>query len=154
MSHFMILATYSVRMQADTAPQGQFLPMITLYYILSIGYAFLALVWFIVAENWATKQNVPKFLVTFSGFIKRFLFWIFDEEPIWKMSKKIAPEKVSETAKLPPVNEQTSNVTAQTNESVIFSEEKKEEQAKKVCFTCDFCENCKKVIIKDLIFFK
>ena len=80
MSHFMILATYSVRMQADTSPQGQFLPMITLYYILSIGYAFVALIWFIIAENWTTKQNVPKFLVKFSVFIKRILFWIFDEE--------------------------------------------------------------------------
>ena len=140
MSHFMILATYSVRMQTDTSPQGQFLPMITLYYILSISYAFIALIWFIIAENWTTKQNVPKFLVTFSGYIKRVLFWIFDVEPFWKNSKKVEPEKVLANDKLPSTN--------QTNEPAILPEEKKEQQDKKanVCFTCDFCENCKKVL--------
>ena len=74
MTHFMTLATFSVRSQADIAPQGQFLPMITLYYVLSIMYTFIALIWFIVADHWTTKQNVPKFLVTFAAFIKRILF--------------------------------------------------------------------------------
>ena len=59
MSHFMTLATYSVRVQTDMSPQAQFVPMVTLYYVLSISYAFVSLIWFIVANNWATKQNIP-----------------------------------------------------------------------------------------------
>jgi hypothetical protein len=139
MSHFMTLATFSVRSQADQAPQAQFLPMITLYYVLSIMYAFIALIWFIVADHWTTKQNPPKFLVTFSAFIKRILFWIFDEEPIWR-SKKVAPEK-NETEK-PLAQESLTTTDAST-----LPEEKKSEETVKAnnCFTCDFCGDCQKV---------
>ena len=148
MSHFMILATYSVRMQADTSPQGQFLPMITLYYILSIGYAFVALIWFIIAENWTTKQNVPKFLVTFSVFIKRILFWIFDEEPIWKRGKKVVPEKKIEETKASTINQDPPMTKTDLSS---LPQEKKEDESKKaaVCFTCDFCENCQKVFLSN-----
>jgi len=139
MTQFMTLATFSVRSQADIAPQGQFLPMITMYYVLSIMYTFIALIWFIVADHWTTKQTIPKFLVTFAVFIKRILFWIFDEEPIWR-SKKIAPEKI-ETEKTP-----TEESSAKT-ETKALSEEKTSEQTTKAnnCFTCDFCGDCQKV---------
>ena len=133
MTQFMTLATFSVRSQADIAPQGQFLPMITMYYVLSIMYTFIALIWFIVADHWTTKQNAPKFLVAFAAFIKRILFWIFDEEHIG--IKKVAPEK------------------KETEESLTKTETKgspektKSEQTTKAnnCFTCDFCGDCQKV---------
>ena len=134
MSQFMTLATFSVRSQADIAPQGQFLPMITLYYVLSIMYTFIALIWFIVADHWTTKQNPPKFLVTFAAFIKRILFWIFDEESIGR-SKKVTPEK-KET-------EESSTKT----ETKGLPEKTKSEQTTKSnnCFTCDYCGDCLKV---------
>ena len=135
----MTLATFSVRSQADIAPQGQFLPMITMYYVLSIMYTFIALIWFVVADNWTTKQNIPKFLITFATFIKRIFFWIFDEEPIWK-SRKVAPEK-KETEK---ALTEESSAKAETK---AFPIEKKSEQTTKAnnCFTCDFCGDCQKV---------
>ena len=139
MSQFMTLATFSVRSQADVAPQGQFLPMITLYYVLSIMYTFIALIWFIVADHWTTKQNIPKFLGAFAAFIKRILFWIFDEESIGR-SKKVAPEK-KEVEKTP-----TEESSAKT-ETKALSEEKTSEQTTKstYCFTCDYCGDCQKV---------
>jgi hypothetical protein len=144
MTHFMTLATFSVRSQADVAPQAQFIPMITMYYVLSISYAFIALIWFIVADHLTTKQNIPKFLVAFAAFIKRILFWIFDEEPIWK-SRKVAPEKKETEEAL------TEESSAKT-EANALPEEKTSEQATKAnnCFTCDFCGDCRKVNNKEI----
>jgi hypothetical protein len=75
MTQLMVLATYSVRVQTDIAPQSQFMPMITLYYVLGISFVLIALCWFIIANNWTTKQNIPAFLVKFASIIKRILFW-------------------------------------------------------------------------------
>lgn len=75
MTQLMVLATYSVRVQTDISPQSQFMPMITLYYVLGISFVLIALCWFIIANNWTQKQNIPKFLIMFASAIKRVLFW-------------------------------------------------------------------------------
>ena len=137
---FMTLSVYSLRVQTDTAPQSQFLPLVTLYFILGISYAFIALIWFIVANNWTVKNNLPPFLVVFAGYIKRVLFWIYDETPIWK--SKIAPEPEKDKQKVLPPD----TSTVENKETVVKLSTETDDPSKKLlddpnvkckCNTCD-----------------
>ena len=71
--------------------------MVTLYYLLGILYTFIAYIWFVLANEFQTKANMPKFLMSFAVYVKRVLFWIFDVDPLWKKSAKIEPNFPKET---------------------------------------------------------
>jgi len=162
----MILAQYSVKVQSDMSPQSQFLPMVTLYYMLSISYAFVSLFWFIIANNWTVKTNIPPYVSKFASHVKKVLFWIFDEPPFWKYFcfKKNNNDEKEELVVLsnksddkaprgifPPINitpeekisaydisKDLENLNAKKEESIG----KKEEKPK--CNYCNFCDNCQK----------
>ena len=157
----MILAQYSVKVQSDMSPQAQFMPMVTLYYVFSISYAFVSLFWFIIANNWTVKTNIPPNVSKFAFNVKKVLFWIFDEPPFWryfcfKKDKNEEKEKLIVLSGKPdrPSSEtsQPINILLNDNsqaydiskdlENKDTSQEKKEEKPK--CNYCNFCENCQK----------
>ena len=159
MSQFMILAQNSVKVQSDMSPQAQFLPMVTLYFMLSISYAFVSLIWFIIANNWTVKNNIPPYVSKFASFVKKVLFWIFDEPPFWKFftykkSKDSEKDKLFEPSSR-ALSGMSLAVKIELNDSKSENHVKirdakpekkvdpvKEEKSK--CNYCNFCEKCQK----------
>jgi hypothetical protein len=160
MSIFMTLSVYSLRVSSDQAPQSKYLPMVTLYYMLGISYTFMAYIWFILANEFSTKEYLPKYLEIFAvKFIKRALFWLFNEKPLWK-SNKIATKKIEEDKAKLNDNMAIVKLKAESNSSEIKNDpgSHKEIHLSSIpnlpslvnlkCGNCDFCDKCKSV--KDL----
>jgi hypothetical protein len=147
MSQFMILAQYSVKVQSDMSPQAQFLPMVTLYFMLGLSYAFVSLIWFIIANNWTVKNNIPPYVSKFASYVKKVLFWIFDEPPFWKFFtlKKSNDNEKNKLFEKPDeaLSENSSVVKIELNDSKSENRVKIRDAQSK-CNYCDFCEKCQK----------
>ena len=63
MSIFLTLAIYSLRVSGDMPIQSKNFPWIAIYYFLGIFYAFISLVWFVIANQLRSQNNLPKCLV-------------------------------------------------------------------------------------------
>jgi len=70
--------------------KGDFYPMISLFFTMSIVYTFISMVWFALINEFATKNNMPKCLVTIACFIERMLYCKYFQKSlkIYDMSSK------------------------------------------------------------------
>ena len=150
MTTFMTFSVYSLRIASDMPIESNFVPMVTLYFILGISYTFMSFVWFIMANEFIVKSYLPQALLSFASVIKRALFWKFDEEPFWR--KKVAPVVSS------PKNESGQDVKVDLNASsnVALSDTSVKKvmlsdlpSTKSVCNNCDHCATCKAEKEKD-----
>ena len=114
---FMTFSIYSLRVSSDMPTQSQYLPMVTLFYMLGISYTLLALTWFILVNEWQTKSSMPKWLNCLAVCVQRTLFCcVFDIAPFWK---KGGATKTQVQAKSDAVKRLVSK-----------------------CNNCDLCEQC------------
>ena len=142
MTIFMTFSIYSLRVSSDMPTQSQYLPMVTLYFLLGITYTFMAYMWFILANEYQTKGKMPQVLVSFAPYVKRTLFWIFNADPWWKKRKYIAPNNTVNNLvfeiKIPQTSATSNAKNAESNQGEaeeIFTQPKK-------CHNCDFCGKC------------
>ena len=63
------MAIISVRVSNDIPIQSEYLPLITLYFLLSLLYAFISFAWFVYLEDVKSKKNSSKILI-------KLLLWI------------------------------------------------------------------------------
>ena len=63
------MAIISVRVSNDIPIQSEYLPLITLYFLLSLLYAFISFAWFVYLEDVKSKKNSSQVLV-------KLLLWI------------------------------------------------------------------------------
>ena len=63
MTIFLTLAIYSVRIASDFPTQGDYIPIISIYFILGLLFTFISLLWFTYAEYLRTKIEKPKMMV-------------------------------------------------------------------------------------------
>ena len=132
MTTFMTFSVYSVRISGDMPVESNFLPMVTIYFILGITYAFVSMIWFIIANDFITKNKMPKVLIFFASIIKRILFWKFDEN----QKIKILPKpKILNKA---DVKADDKNIL---DEKMV--QKKNQPELKSICHNCDHCTNCK-----------
>ena len=66
MSIFLTLAIYSLRVSGDMPIQSVNFPWIAIYYLLGIFYAFIALIWFLIANKLSSRNTLPTFLMNFT----------------------------------------------------------------------------------------
>lgn len=59
---FLNLAIISVRVSGDIPVQSDYLPLISLFFFLSILYTFISFIWFVIAENLKIKKYMPVFI--------------------------------------------------------------------------------------------
>ena len=57
------MAIISVRVSNDIPIQSEYLPLITLYFLLSLLYAFLSYAWFVYLEDVKSKKNSSQILI-------------------------------------------------------------------------------------------
>lgn len=63
MTSLLTFSVYSLRISGDIPMQSEYLPLITLYFVLSISYTFFSLFWFILANYFLTKTYLPKLVL-------------------------------------------------------------------------------------------
>ena len=134
MTMLMTFSVNSVRVSSDMPVESEFLPMVTLYYILGISFVFLAFNWFILANEFSTKNNLPKCLLKCVLITKRIVFWKFNEKPFWLRRKNVSPSLT-----LPSKDKIFDDTSIKTGVPEIKLKEVK------TCFNCDLCENCLKL---------
>ena len=63
------MAIISVRVSSDIPVQSDYLPLISLFFILSLFYTFISLYWFVLANYLRTKNKIPSFLESLAKFL-------------------------------------------------------------------------------------
>jgi len=66
---FLNMATISLRLSSEIPVQSEVFPLISLYFMLSIFYTFLSLIWFSICEQFKTRKYVP---ACFKSLARRF----------------------------------------------------------------------------------
>ena len=69
---FMSMGIISMRVASDMPIHSEYLPLISLYFMLGMFYTFLAFNWFVAANFCRTKNYLPKFLKISLNFINGF----------------------------------------------------------------------------------
>ena len=148
MTSFMTFSVYSLRVSSEIPVESDFLPMVTLYFILGITYTFVSFNWFILANELAQKKDWPKFLKQLASGIKRILFWKYGDTPFW--SSKVVPTttKVKELMRTNQAKVEMSNVEKQEG----ANNNKKSDSSKvplevpgkllNVKLSCNNCDHC------------
>ncbi|CAF4259207.1 unnamed protein product [Rotaria sp. Silwood2] len=121
MTCFMTYSVYSLNFSNLFSQQSQYLMMITLYFLLSICWTLLSMMWFIVYNYFTTKAEMPKSLYDFCGRLPRVFFCCF---PLVKQDNKINQQK---------------DVIAEN------------QTAKPKCNFCSRCESCQVDFDKDKV---
>ena len=114
--------------------------MVSLVFVFSTLYTLFSFTWFILANEFATKNNMPKCLIAIASFVKRILYWIFDEKPFWHRN----------TSKINAKSEKVELIVISRKDQDSKVQEKKskegvkpiESPVKTTCFNCGFCEKC------------
>ena len=72
MTVFLTFGVYSLRVSNDLPVQSKYFPMISVYFLVGVLYAFMSIIWFAVANSFLTKNSVPKCLRQIVYLIKRY----------------------------------------------------------------------------------
>ncbi|CAF0885550.1 unnamed protein product [Rotaria sordida] len=74
---FMTYSVYSLNFSSLFPQQSEYLMMITLYFLLSICWTLISMLWFIIYNYFTTKAEMPKSLYIFCGLLQRMFFCCF-----------------------------------------------------------------------------
>ena len=84
----MTYSVYSLNFSNLFPQQSEYLMTITLYFLLSITWTLLSMVWFVVCNHYISKAEMPKSLGTFSGLLQSGFVCCFS--PASNENKKVA----------------------------------------------------------------
>ncbi|CAF0940104.1 unnamed protein product [Brachionus calyciflorus] len=85
MTIILTFSIYSLRVANDIPVQSDYLPLITVYFMVSTIYSILSLIWFIAANHMLAKSKIPSFMLKLSK-----LFFTGQR----KKSEKIVPHEI------------------------------------------------------------
>ena len=74
---FMTYSVYSLNFSSLFPQQSQYIMMITLFFLLSIGWTFVSLAWFVACNHYMTKGEMPPALHLFCQRLQRMCFCCF-----------------------------------------------------------------------------
>lgn len=70
----MTYSVYSLNFSSLFPQQSQYIMMITLFFLLSIGWTFVSLAWFVTCNHYTTKGEMPPALQQFCQRLQRLCF--------------------------------------------------------------------------------
>lgn len=88
MSIFLTYSVYAVRTSGDLPIQSDFLPLISLYFVITMGITLLTILWFFLCNYMITRKTMPRFLIRFS----RNLYRIFKFNWLKRCFNKLKPK--------------------------------------------------------------
>ena len=74
---FMTYAVYSLNFSNLFPQQSEYLMMITLYFLLSMSWTLISMIWFMICNYFTTKSEMPKSLYGFCGVLQKVFFCCF-----------------------------------------------------------------------------
>ena len=81
MTIFLTLGVYGINVANIFPLQSDYIPTITIYYIMGITYTFLCLLWFVCAEYLRSKDKIPYVLIKVAAFGTIICFCSFRKSP-------------------------------------------------------------------------
>jgi hypothetical protein len=85
---FLTYGVYSLRVSSDLPVQSQYFPVISYYFLFSILYTLLSLIWFVSANYYLTNK-LPKILSGLASILNKIWFWKYTSNQVAII--KIAP---------------------------------------------------------------
>ena len=124
MTIFLTLGVYGINVANIFPLQSDYIPTITIYFIMGITYTFLCLLWFVYAEYLKSKEKLPFLLAKIASLAKILCFCSFRKS---SPPPPLPPKAIEEGAakKLNRIEVKTSN--AEFN-----------------CNKCEMCDKCLK----------
>ena len=65
MTCFLTYSVNGVRIAGDISIQSEFIPLVNVYFLFSMVFTLVSMVWYVVSNSFATKRNMPKPLIRF-----------------------------------------------------------------------------------------
>ena len=81
MTCFMTYSVYSLNFSGLFPQQSEYLMTITLYFLLSIVWTLLSMVWFVICNHYASRGEMPKLLYAFCGLLEKGFVCCFSLPP-------------------------------------------------------------------------
>ena len=75
MTSFLTFAVTAVRISGDIPTQSEYLPLITLYMILSMAYTFIGLLVFILIESFLKNKKIPGLFLIIPFCVRNLFFF-------------------------------------------------------------------------------
>lgn len=137
MTTFLTFSVYSLRVANDIPIQSEYLPYIFIYFIFSVLYTLLSMIWFMIVNKLSSKVELPRGLEVISGVMKKILSCNFKQKrENAKIGNAIANKKLEA---IPEVVVNIENPKPQIN-TPVTSEQAKLCEIK--CLKCDICKKC------------
>lgn len=151
MTLFLTFSVYSLRIASDIPVQSDFLPKISIYFIISIIYALISMLWFIFCNHFTTKNKMPFFLYKLASILQSFSF-VETVKKVMKIKKsKINGNKVESIAIDVDLAVTLANATGLDtgkegqngiDKSYVETVVENLHHSKNKCVNCDRCETC------------
>lgn len=126
MTILMTYSVYSIRISSDMPVESEYLPLVTLYFMLCIMNTFLAFNWFLIANKFLAKSKTPKLLTCLALRIRSVFILNFIKRKTNENSSTVSPNK--------------DELETQANEN---------NTSKTRCNKCDLCEKCEQKSLND-----
>ena len=91
------MAIISVRVSNDIPIQSEYLPLITLYFVLSLFYTFISFAWFVYLEYLKSQKYLPAFTINFFLSLKRKIQFINKIKDKQNKTKSTGKNEIEET---------------------------------------------------------
>jgi hypothetical protein len=147
---FLTYSVYSLNFSNRFPQQSEYLMMVTLYFLLSISWTLLSMIWFIIENHFTTKKEMIKPLYILAGFLQNVFSCCF---PPSKSDEKTEETDEDEQFDKPDVmyiqNSQQRNQRSIPLQSIFTRSIQTNE---KITSKCDFCnrrKSCQQDFDKD-----
>lgn len=70
MTCFLTYSVNGVRIASDISIQSEFIPLINVYFIFSMVFTLVSMIWYVILNSFATKRTMPRFLIRFAELLE------------------------------------------------------------------------------------
>ena len=146
MTVFLTFGVYALKINGEMPTQSEFVPLVSVYFIVATIYTLVSLIWFVTANFFVIKSNIPKPLV----FVAEKIQFIFFFDCISKKknsSQKSPPPKVGSVESVYRSPIETINQPVNLNRRPKRDEEEDDSRSQKFIFIDELkrkCDSCPK----------
>ena len=140
MTVFLTFGVYALKINGDMPTQSEYIPIVSIYFIVSTIYTLISLVWFVIAHYFALKSRIPKPLV----FIAEKFQYVFSFDWIAKIKEPKKKPSPDSAAKLGSIESVYRSPIETINQSVNKNKQQPEDvlRPRKVVLTDDLVKPC------------
>ncbi len=141
MTVFLTFGVYALKINGDMPTQSEYIPLVSVYFLVATLYTLLSLMWFVMANYFVIKNHIPNLLVL----IVQAVQCIKQKEEDKK--KKDLSNQSTNKSPIETVNREATNNFKFKEDSEMRNRNSTNIQflAKPTCNTCNKCEECDEI---------